>query len=72
MATLLRGAPERGDAVRCRWRQSELFGFQFDSGDVNKYVRLGGPVVSDLLVGSFNGKRAYLYLGAAGTVSDRA
>ena len=47
---------------------SELFGFQFDSGDVNKNAATIGPSYSDLLVGSSSGKRAYLYLGAAGTV----
>ena len=47
---------------------SELFGFQFDSGDVNKLMGSPGPSHSDVLVGSFNGKRAYLYLGTAGTV----
>ena len=47
---------------------NELFGFQFDSGDVNKLIGSPGASHSDVLVGSFNGKRAYLYLGAAGTV----
>ena len=44
---------------------TEQFGFQFDTGDVDKNAMTSGPSYSDLIVGSFTGKRAYLYLGAA-------
>jgi hypothetical protein len=46
---------------------NEEFGFQFDgSGDFD------GNGVSDMLVGSFNGQQAYLFLGATGGFNPSA
>jgi hypothetical protein len=47
---------------------SEQFGFQFDSGDVDKATGTPGPSYSDLVVGAFTAKHAYLYLGVNGNV----
>jgi hypothetical protein len=47
---------------------TELFGFQFDPGDVDKNALTVGPSYSDVIVGSSSGKHAYLYLGGAGNV----
>jgi hypothetical protein len=45
---------------------TEQFGFQFEAGDAD------GNEISDLLVGSFTGKRAYLYLGSGATAPTAA